>query len=260
MRISESAVGRETSLTRHVSNEGSRSTDVTAVSGTVRPASASHGDDEPARAVGLGTAVTTPTTKPIRRACTIRIILSPEPQNLPVVPGGLADEAGLVALCGRRLPHEIRIPRLAHPWRLRELRGRDRPERASGVALHHAVDASGCRCSEHRAVERSSARLRRVILRHQRPRGETPAGTVSSVLVCDPSRSSAAGYCRRTVPRGPATSRMRRSPVASGNGVRRAAGTPATRTGSASGSPRRRRPRRPARSARVPCAAGRRPG
>ncbi len=50
---------------------------------------------------------------------------SPDHQDLAVVLRSLRDETGFVALDGGGLAHQIGVPRLAHPGRLRELRGGD---------------------------------------------------------------------------------------------------------------------------------------
>ena len=62
---------------------------------------------------------------------------SPQHQNLPIVLRRLSNETRLVAFHVRRRLHQFRIPRLAHPRRLRKLGGGDWLPPESGRTLHH---------------------------------------------------------------------------------------------------------------------------
>ena len=68
---------------------------------------------------------------------------SPQHQHLTVILSGLRDESGFIALHASRLANQVRVPRLTHARRLRELRRRNGQALAPGFTLNHSMDAFG---------------------------------------------------------------------------------------------------------------------
>ena len=107
---------------------------------------------------------------PARIARQIRL-RPPIHQNLAVVLRRLRDEPRLVSLHAARLLHQRRIPRIAHPRRLRKLRGGDRLPAEARLTLHDPVNSLGAADIRHAQPRHARSRSQHIDLllrRHQR--------------------------------------------------------------------------------------------